>query len=494
MDWENRYLVMVDPSRNIDKHWQITRKDKRVLRQWGRRDGGSQHSIKEFETVFQASREMVDAVEEKRQKGYREDQGSILLLPEFDKNGAPVDTRQGYFLAWQTVDNITISLVTSHEHSGTGILFNNSRGCEVTNSSILNSEIGVLCENASAPEIHWSTITGNTVYGVRNTDPTVAVNAENNYWGDKSGPSGAGPGTGDKISQYVDFDPWVGGALPSNRKEHKVSPGKGTVDAKADADTEVEYDTDNPLTISTMKYNSNPGKGFEGDVGKYIDVHLNSSGGVREIVVKLYYTASDLNGKDESGLKMFWYDGNEWKQCSDTGVSTDDTGDYAGYIWAKVRSDTTPSLTNLSGTPFGAGETEETGGEVEDDDGGSAVLLVGGVIVLVVVLLLVLVKTGIVPIGGVGKEKDREMEKDGKGMKESRGMEKDSSMEKEGKRIKKGKDSSIQETKPDTGKQEVKDTRDMKKDNDTGNRKDNRKKPGITGHNENTTEGITKED
>lgn len=94
MDWESRYLVMVDPSRNIDKQWQITRNGKRVLRQWGRRDGGSQHSIKAFETVFQASREMVIAVEKKRRKGYRKDSGSIPLLPEFDSDSGALGHRR----------------------------------------------------------------------------------------------------------------------------------------------------------------------------------------------------------------------------------------------------------------------------------------------------------------------------------------------------------------------------------------------------------------
>jgi len=34
------------------------------------------------------------------------------------------------------------------------------------------------------------------------------VNAENNWWGDASGPGGAGPGTGAAVTSSVDFDPW----------------------------------------------------------------------------------------------------------------------------------------------------------------------------------------------------------------------------------------------------------------------------------------------
>ncbi len=103
MDWESRYLVMVDPSRNVDKHWQITRNGKRVLRQWGRRGGGPQHGIKEYGTVYQASEAMVSAIEQKRAKGYQDASGSIPLPPEFQKEGVPVDTRSGYFLAWKAL-------------------------------------------------------------------------------------------------------------------------------------------------------------------------------------------------------------------------------------------------------------------------------------------------------------------------------------------------------------------------------------------------------
>jgi len=47
------------------------------------------------------------------------------------------------------------------------------------------------------------------------------VNAEDNWWGDDSGPSGAGPGSGDPVNTNVDFDPWKG-------KQTSVSTTTGT--------------------------------------------------------------------------------------------------------------------------------------------------------------------------------------------------------------------------------------------------------------------------
>jgi parallel beta-helix repeat protein len=58
--------------------------------------------------------------------------------------------------------------------------------------------------------INFNTIAGNTGYGVRNFD-ALTVNAENNWWGACDGPSGSGPGSGDAVSNYVDYDPWLHG-------------------------------------------------------------------------------------------------------------------------------------------------------------------------------------------------------------------------------------------------------------------------------------------
>ena len=87
-----------------------------------------------------------------------------------------------------------------------------------------NSGTGISCSphrqgTQSDPIINYNNINNNTGYGVQNTDSTIMINAENNWWGDQSGPSGFGPGTGDSVSQFVDFDPWL--AVPVGVAEHK---------------------------------------------------------------------------------------------------------------------------------------------------------------------------------------------------------------------------------------------------------------------------------
>ncbi len=39
--------------------------------------------------------------------------------------------------------------------------------------------------------------------------PQQEVDATNNWWGDKTSPSGVGPGKGDSVSLYVNYEPWL---------------------------------------------------------------------------------------------------------------------------------------------------------------------------------------------------------------------------------------------------------------------------------------------
>ena len=66
--------------------------------------------------------------------------------------------------------------------------------------------------------IEWNNFEGVSGYGVNVTTLRVTENAENNWWGHASGPSGdygrvnlAGKviGKGDAVSDYVDWDNWL---------------------------------------------------------------------------------------------------------------------------------------------------------------------------------------------------------------------------------------------------------------------------------------------
>ena len=56
--------------------------------------------------------------------------------------------------------------------------------------------------------INRNSITGNAAFGMEVENGNL-VDGTCNWWGDVSGPSGVGPGTGDAVSANVDFEPWL---------------------------------------------------------------------------------------------------------------------------------------------------------------------------------------------------------------------------------------------------------------------------------------------
>jgi hypothetical protein len=87
--------------------------------------------------------------------------------------------------------------------------------CQILN----NCRDGVRTVAGSGPVVSGSTISGNAGFGVNNLDTTRIINAENNHWGHPSGPfdnsnaDGQGlinpGGLGDKVSEYVDWSPFL---------------------------------------------------------------------------------------------------------------------------------------------------------------------------------------------------------------------------------------------------------------------------------------------
>lgn len=62
-------------------------------------------------------------------------------------------------------------------------------------------------------DVQYNNITGNTKYGayadIKPGEPYWKQGAGFIYWGDDSGPSGSGPGTGDAVNDYVWYNPWL---------------------------------------------------------------------------------------------------------------------------------------------------------------------------------------------------------------------------------------------------------------------------------------------
>jgi parallel beta-helix repeat protein len=125
-----------------------------------------------------------------------------------------------------TLDNADID-VTSSVFTGSsfgGVLFQNGSGGSLTNSSIFNNQQhGIRVRDTSNPIINFNSIFGNTQNAINHeacNAPDQLIDAENNYFGDDSGPfdnsddrAGGGlfnpTGLGDQVTNCVDYDPFL---------------------------------------------------------------------------------------------------------------------------------------------------------------------------------------------------------------------------------------------------------------------------------------------
>jgi hypothetical protein len=205
--------------------------------------------------------------------------------------------------------------------------------------------------------VNFNNIADNSWSGIRN-EVGETLDATRNWWGDASGPDHweINPdGRGDSVSDNVDFEPWLGAPLVTVKTEI-VTETDDTVDAKKEADTEVAVN--GTANVTVVQYADNPGSDAPRcfvSLDKYVDVYVPDTVEVTELGIRLYYTNDELtaSGISEESLRLFSWNGTAWVQCSDGGVNTSSTNDYKGYMWAKIGSNTKPSLTDLQGTPFG---------------------------------------------------------------------------------------------------------------------------------------------
>jgi hypothetical protein len=135
-----------------------------------------------------------------------------------------------------------------------------------------------------------------------------------------------------------------------------------TLDARDEADTEVEVTGTARVTVGPCEPSgwsgyeatpvASPSQPDWKSLGQYTDVSFNDTTKVTQTQIKLYYTDAQVTaaGISEETLRLFWWNRAAWAwvQCSDSGVNTD-----SNYMWAKIRNNTTPSLDDLQGTPWG---------------------------------------------------------------------------------------------------------------------------------------------
>ncbi len=117
----------------------------------------------------------------------------------------------------ETPDSNLINGTIVSGNAGNGALLLDGSGNRIQNAVIQGNNTtqtgyAGVAVFAGCTSINQSLISGNSCYGVY-ADESLSgspVNAQNNDWGNPSGPSGAGFGTGDAVSEYVSYAPWIG--------------------------------------------------------------------------------------------------------------------------------------------------------------------------------------------------------------------------------------------------------------------------------------------
>jgi len=77
-------------------------------------------------------------------------------------------------------------------------------------------------KNSEGNRISWNNIESNGDWGVEIKVVGVGVDATLNWWGDLSGPSGAGSGKGDAVSTNVIYSPWLDVPYPEGKPISRI--------------------------------------------------------------------------------------------------------------------------------------------------------------------------------------------------------------------------------------------------------------------------------
>jgi parallel beta-helix repeat protein len=128
---------------------------------------------------------------------------------------------------WGGAANPTIENCRISNSSNYGMYIENSNP-KVRYNLITQNETGIYCIGSN-PTIKYDSIRGNSSFGIYNETTTITIDAINNWWGYCSGPyhpvNNSG-GLGDRVSDYVNFNPWISSS-PSS--PNLISPPNGAL-------------------------------------------------------------------------------------------------------------------------------------------------------------------------------------------------------------------------------------------------------------------------
>jgi len=114
------------------------------------------------------------------------------------------------------LENIFEEIRILQNHSNGIAIYNGSgsqiRECVIEDNNLDKTGFGGIAVIEGHATINWNIIAGNFCEGVYadNLWANEPLDARNNWWGDASGPSGQGPGSGDSVTNNIVYSPWMG--------------------------------------------------------------------------------------------------------------------------------------------------------------------------------------------------------------------------------------------------------------------------------------------
>lgn len=230
----------------------------------------------------------------------------------------------------------------------------------VSNTFENNADYAIQLADGTDIYLAFNNLTGNPD-GVRNTATTTAqaLVATHNWWNDVLGPGGVGPGTGDPITTFITYEPWLSSSISAGRV---VTGAITSLDAQVAAGVKVSgvSGATGTTVIGAASYTANPKATpteFTPLADGFFDVFVKVPGtaaNTPEIGIKFYPTGIT------SDSKLYVWDafGEVWELCS----HQDYNATY-GFVYAKVHPagadvETIPTIADLEGIPFAVGTPE----------------------------------------------------------------------------------------------------------------------------------------
>ncbi|MGB5048755.1 MAG: hypothetical protein WBO46_07475, partial [Caldilineaceae bacterium] len=162
------------------------------------------------------------------------------------------------------------------------------------------------------------------------------------------------PGTGDAVSNNVDFTPWLGADVEDVASQ---TVNNGDTVSTSDGSVSATYAGLGSPTVTVAKYTGNPGSTSTaiGTGGSYVDVNLSGNFDPNNDTLTVDFTFGDSN---IAGDPLYWFDGTNWLGVVDNNGNVplaNGSGNYSGVVFGP---DSSPTLAQLNGTSFTPGASQ----------------------------------------------------------------------------------------------------------------------------------------